>query len=152
MSHPKRVNDKFVTNVAVGLTGAGQSITLYDATDFAATTERIICTGTFTGEIDGPGTLSETVGFLLIHRRPATSTVASMSIAGVSQMWPDDSVILYQGLFKVSSDRNLQGIPLNVDVRGKRKLNPGDSIELMLKSEATNTQLQCAITIFAKFA
>ncbi len=148
----RRVNDKFVVNVATGLSGAGSSTTLYDATDFAATVERIIFTGTLAGEIDGSGTIPEAVGFLLIHRRPATSTVASMSISSGAQMWPDDSVILYQGLWLVPTNERIVPMPLNIDVRGKRKLNPGDSIELMLKSAGTAIVCHGAFTIFAKFA
>ncbi len=147
----KRVNDKFVRNVAVNLTTAGSSTTLYDATSFAATTDRIIVSGTLSGAAVSPGG-PVTVGVLLIHRRPATATVASMSVTDDTQMWPDDSVILYQGLFEVLDDRNIVGMPLSIDVRGKRKLSPGDSIELMLKGNGSDVQMHAAITIFAKFA
>ena len=147
----QRVNDKFIENVSLQSSASPQSVTLYDTTDFTATVDRIILTGTLSGTSATSGT-SQSVGILLVHFRPDTVAASQMSLAAGIEMWPDPGAVMYQGLWEVPILRDTAPTPLQIEVKGKRILRDGHSIQLFFLGTGTSIGLRGAVTIFSKLA
>ena len=145
----RRVNDKTIRNVAVSLSATVGTRVVSSASVNAFTHERFI----FTGCLRTDDTTAATVnlGILVVHLRGDTIPISNMNIGDDVQMWPDDAAVLYQAYYSMWRN-DKQVIPLFIDVKGKRKLRIGDSIQLLYQADVSGVSLFGTLTSFAKLA
>ena len=148
----RRVNDKAIKNVNIGVASTVVTRVVSSATNNAFTHERFI----FTGALLGATALDDTsipVGICVVHLRGDSLPITNMILTDDSQMWPDDAAVLFQGLWQVSGSVNRTSLPLHIDVKGKRKLRIGDSIQMLfLGSTDGIVKLTGCLTAFGKLA
>jgi len=146
----RRVNDKFITNVNKTSVSGLTSVTLYNASNNAATVDRIILTGSVAGIdlVDAGATVS--VALAVLHVRPGGDT--GVSTTDGAQMVADDKALMWSGLYRVSTEAAGAGLRLDIDVKGMRKLAIGEHIEFGFRTSTTSLRLAMAVTIFAKLA
>ena len=145
------MNDKTIRNVADAVTTTTQTRVVSSASVNAFTHERFI----FTGSIRSSGAVAAvatTVGICVVHLRGDSLPISNMSVVDDVQMWPDDTSVLFQGLWSIFDDSR-DVITLHIDVKGKRKLRIGDSVQMLYKCNLDNVcVLTGTLTSFAKLA
>lgn len=117
-------------------------IGLLEETSHPSTLIRLIAEGNLFS------TVTQTVGLAIVRMHDGVSTPQTINIL-TGNIYPSNEDVLWSGIYTVAA--NTEGVPLKIDVKGKRKLKKNDQIALVAKgSNATAPVLNLSTTIFCK--
>ena len=147
----RRQNFKSVENVSITPLSTQVSRLLYSApAGGGSTVDRIILTGNISGANASPATHTSLAVCVVLLKNG--ETVPAMSVSDGSPMWPVTANILYQWFGSVFESKEYF-TEIQVEVKGMRKMRPGDTIEIhTLQSVAATMRVRFAVTVFGKLA